>query len=106
MEQAEKKARVEAQERTEQLKSERLLEESRLEKEKAMAKAEAAAAELDAKFKAAREMAIKEVEKRMKEESEIRKMVSLFELGRGVSCVYREADAAALSPLFPLHAFR
>ncbi|RWA11544.1 hypothetical protein EKO27_g3585 [Xylaria grammica] len=74
VEQADKKARVEAQERTEQLRWERRIEESNLEKERAMAKAEEAAAELDAKFEAAREAAIKDAEKRMKEEFEMRKM--------------------------------
>ncbi|KAF2966229.1 hypothetical protein GQX73_g7346 [Xylaria multiplex] len=74
VEQAEKKARVEARERAEQLRWERRIEESNLEKEKAMAKAEAAAAELDAKFEAAREVAIRDAERKMKEEFEIRKM--------------------------------
>ncbi|KAI1274896.1 hypothetical protein F5Y07DRAFT_192557 [Xylaria sp. FL0933] len=67
VEQAEKKARIEDQERAERIRWE-TRQESALEKEMALAKSEAAAAEL-----AAREMAIKEAERRMREEYEIRK---------------------------------
>ncbi|KAI0487094.1 hypothetical protein F4859DRAFT_502361 [Xylaria cf. heliscus] len=76
VEQAEKKARVEARDRAEQLRWERQIEESKLEKETAIAKAKVAAAELDAKFEATRKIAIREAEEKMKEESNRRKVVS------------------------------
>ncbi|KAI1296973.1 hypothetical protein F5Y03DRAFT_410114 [Xylaria venustula] len=76
VEQAERKARVEEHERAEQLRWERRLEESKLEKEMAMVKAEVAAAERDAKFEATRQRAIEDAEKTMKEEFEMRRMVS------------------------------
>ncbi|KAI0195279.1 hypothetical protein EV127DRAFT_477806 [Xylaria flabelliformis] len=74
VEQAERKARVEAHERAEQLRWERQIEERKLEEKMAMVKADMAAAELDAKFEAEVKMAIQEAEKRMKEESDMRKM--------------------------------
>ncbi|KAI0516977.1 hypothetical protein F5B22DRAFT_605733 [Xylaria bambusicola] len=74
VEQAEKKARVEAQERAEQLRWERQLQESKLQKEIATVKAKAVEAERDARFEAEREAALRQAEKKIKEEIEIQKM--------------------------------
>ncbi|KAI0202089.1 hypothetical protein F4808DRAFT_449825 [Astrocystis sublimbata] len=78
VEQAERKARVEARDRAEQLIWERQNEEIKLKKEVEMAKAAVAAAELEAKLEAARKIAVREAEKKQEEETEMRKIVSLL----------------------------
>ncbi|KAI0188537.1 hypothetical protein F4808DRAFT_466156 [Astrocystis sublimbata] len=74
VEQAERKARVEARDRAEQLIWERQNEEIKLKKEVEMAKAAVAAAELEAKLEAARKIAVREAEKKQEEETEMRKI--------------------------------
>jgi hypothetical protein len=76
VEQAERKALVEARERMEQQRWERRMEEIKLQNENERAKAKAAAAELDAKLETTRKIAFQEAEERMREEFELRKMVS------------------------------
>lgn len=78
LEQEEKKARVEAQERAEQQKWERHIEERKFQQEIAMAEAAKATAELDARVDAARKIAAEEAQKRMEEEFEMREKVSLL----------------------------
>ncbi|KAI1111172.1 hypothetical protein F5Y14DRAFT_426435 [Nemania sp. NC0429] len=72
VEQAEKKARVEAQERAEQQKWERYIEERKFQKEIAMAEAAKAATELDTRVDAARKAAAEEAQKKMEQEFELR----------------------------------
>ncbi|KAI8626243.1 hypothetical protein F5Y19DRAFT_488534 [Xylariaceae sp. FL1651] len=80
IEQAEKKARVEAEERAERLRWERLMEEKKLQKEIEVAKAKAAAAELGAKLAAETEAAMQEAERKLRKELESQhKVRSLFQ---------------------------
>jgi hypothetical protein len=98
MDEAEKKARVEAQERAEQLKWEGLMKEREFRREISIAKAG-----LDAKPEVTREIAFQEAERRMKEEFELQKKVSPFKevSSRAAFCIRGNCSSTAC--YYPAH---